>query len=72
MRNLQGECWFLRLGSLAPAMVRFGETLEEIQNYQDALLESLETTFSAPMEQFVKREVKEVKRKRQEVSMVYM
>ncbi|GMI16032.1 hypothetical protein TrLO_g1413 [Triparma laevis f. longispina] len=67
MRNLHGESSRIRLGSLAPAMVRFGETLEEIQNYQDALLSSLETTFSAPMEQFVKREVKEVKRKRQEL-----
>jgi hypothetical protein len=37
--------------------VRFGETLDEIQSYMEALLLSLETTFSAPMEEFVKREV---------------
>lgn len=37
--------------------MRFGETLDEIQSYMEALLLSLETTFSAPMEEFVKREV---------------
>jgi len=57
-----------RLGSLAPILHRFGETLEEIQNYREALLISLETTFSEPMETFVKREVKEVKKKRVEMS----
>jgi hypothetical protein len=64
MMHLQGESWFTRLGDLAPALIRFGETLDEIQNYREALLISLETTFSQPMEAFVKREVKEVNRKR--------
>ena len=50
-------------------MVKFGETLDEIQNYREALLISLETTFSAPMEAFVKREVKEVKKKRKELQL---
>ncbi len=67
MMHLNGDPWFTRLGDLAPALVRFGETLDEIQSYRDALLISLETTFSAPMEAFVKREVKEVKKKRQEM-----
>jgi len=64
MMHLQGESWFTRLGELAPSLVRFGETLDEIQNYREALLVSLETTFSVPMEQFVRREVKEVKKTR--------
>lgn len=67
MMHLQGESWFTRLGELAPSLVRFGETLGEIQNYREALLVSLETTFSVPMEQFVRREVKEVKKKRYEL-----
>jgi len=50
-------------------MVKFGETLDDIQNYREALLISLETTFSAPMEAFVKREVKEVKKKRKELQL---
>ena len=45
MMHLQGESWFTRLGELAPSLVRFGETLDEIQNYREALLVSLETTF---------------------------
>ena len=56
------------LASLSPILRRFGETLEEIQNYREALLISLETTFSQPMEIFVKREVKEVKKKRVEMT----
>jgi hypothetical protein len=67
MMHLQGESWFTRLGDLAPALIRFGETIDEIQNYREALLFSLETTFSQPMEAFVKREVKEVKKKRIEL-----
>jgi hypothetical protein len=50
MMHLQGESWFTRLGDLAPMLVRFGETLDEIQSYRDAFLLSLETTFCAPME----------------------
>ena len=68
MMHLQDtESWFTRLGDLAPALIRFGETLDEIQNYREALLISLETTFSQPLEAFLKREVKEVKKKRIEL-----
>lgn len=56
------ESWFTRLGALAPALVRFGEVLGDIQNYEEALLQSLETTFCAPMEDFVKREVKTIRK----------
>jgi hypothetical protein len=68
LMNLHGESWFTRLGPMAPALVRFGETLDEIQNYVEALLLSLETTFSAPMEEFVKREVKFIRKMKIEVS----
>ncbi|CAN0081455.1 unnamed protein product, partial [Phaeothamnion confervicola] len=72
LMNLQqqggdGPGQYLRLGDLAPALVRFGSTVEEIQNYMEALLLSLETTFSAPMEEFVKREVKFVRKMKAEV-----
>ncbi|CAN0028227.1 unnamed protein product, partial [Discosporangium mesarthrocarpum] len=60
--NLQGESWFTRLGPLANAMVSFGETLGDIQEKEEALLQSLENTFSAPMEEFVKREVKFIRK----------
>lgn len=41
LMHLQGESWFTRLGDLAPALVRFGETFDEIQNYQDAVVSNL-------------------------------
>ncbi len=34
----EAESWFTRLGDLAPALVRFGETFDEIQSYQDAVV----------------------------------
>ncbi len=55
------EAWSNRLGELAPLLSFIGTTFEEIESYRDAVLLSLETTFSAPMEEFVKREVKTVK-----------
>ncbi|CAM9849368.1 unnamed protein product, partial [Choristocarpus tenellus] len=67
LMNLQGESWFTRLGPLAPALVSFGETLGDIQNYEEALLQSLENTFSAPMEEFVKREVKTIRKVNKQV-----
>jgi hypothetical protein len=53
-----GESWFTRLGDLAPALVRFGETFDMIQSYNDAVLFSLESTLLAIMRDFVKRELK--------------
>jgi len=66
-----GESWFSRLGDLAPALVRFGETIDEIQSYNDAVLFSLESTFLAPMREFVKRELKEVKSLKDAVGRAY-
>lgn len=70
LMHLQGEkeSWFQRLGDLSPALIRFGETLDEIQNYNEQLLLSLETTFSAPMEEFVRREVKFIRKMKAEVN----
>lgn len=48
--------------------MRFGETFDEIQSYNDAVLFSLESTFLTPMREFVKRELKEVKTQKEEVS----
>jgi hypothetical protein len=59
--------WFARLGDLAPVLVRFGRTVDEIQGYQDIFLESLENVFAAPMEAFAKREFKEMRKSRKEV-----
>ncbi len=60
--HLHGESWLTRLGVVAHILVHFGETLDEIQNYVEALLLSLENTFTAPMEEFVKREVKNIRK----------
>jgi hypothetical protein len=71
LMHLEGESWFTRLGDLAPALVRFGETIDEIQNLRDAALESLESTFISPMNEFVKRELKEVREQKDEISRAY-
>ncbi len=60
--RLHGESWLTRLGVVAHILVHFGETLDEIQNYVEAFLLSLENTFTAPMEEFVKREVKNIRK----------
>ncbi len=60
--HLHGEDWLKRLGLVAHILVHFGETLDEIQNYVEAFLLSLENTFTAPMEEFVKREVKNIRK----------
>lgn len=65
MSALQEDGWVNHLGELGQLLASFGSALEEIQHYRDALLLSLETTFSVPMEEFVKREVKTVKRLKQ-------
>jgi len=49
-------------------LVRFGETLDEIQTSLESLVYSLESTFSAPMEEFVKQEVRSVIKMKQEVN----
>lgn len=59
---LSDDSWFGRLGDLAILLSKFGDIFEEIESYREAVLLSLETTFSAPMEEFVKREVKEIKK----------
>jgi hypothetical protein len=63
MVNLQKEDgWSARLGEELSGLLAFiGATFEEIESYRDAVLLSLETTFSAPMEEFVRREVKTVR-----------
>lgn len=71
LMHLEGESWFTRLGDLAPALVRFGETFDEIQNYRDAVLMSLEATFLTPMRDFVKRELKEIRDMKDEVNRGY-
>lgn len=68
MMHLKGDAWFKRLGALAPVLVRFGESIDEIQGYQDIFLESLENVFAAPMEAFAKREVKDMRRSRKAVT----
>ena len=60
--NLQEDVWVGRLGDLAPLLSNFGFVLEELQTYRDGVLRSLETTFAEPMEAFVKREVKTIKK----------
>ena len=62
------ETWSAKLGDVAPLLAKFGEVLDEIQAYRDGVLSSLEMTFSAPMEEFVKREVKTVKKLKQDVA----
>ena len=56
------ESWFTRLGALAPALVSLGEVLGDIQTIEEATLQSLENTFCAPMEDFVKREIKTIRK----------
>lgn len=63
--SLQNPVWADRLGDLAPLLSKLGGIFEEIESYRDAVLLSLETTFSAPMEEFVHIEVKTVKKLKQ-------
>ena len=65
--NLQDDVWVSRLGDMGPLLSNFGFVLDEIQLYTDGVLSSLETTFSAPMEEFVKREVKSIKKLKSEM-----
>jgi hypothetical protein len=51
--------WFSGLGDLAPLLVRFGRTMDEIQSYRDMLSTAMENVFAAPLEAFAKRETKE-------------
>lgn len=66
--SLHDPVWADRLGDLAPLLAKLGGIFEEVESYRDAVLLSLETTFSAPMEEFVHIEVKTVKKLKQEVA----
>lgn len=59
---LHRESWFTRLGALAPALEELGRVLGDIQGFQeDILLRPLENAFY-PMEDFVKGEVKTIRK----------
>uniref|UniRef100_A0A7R9U3L3 Uncharacterized protein n=1 Tax=Pinguiococcus pyrenoidosus TaxID=172671 RepID=A0A7R9U3L3_9STRA len=60
-RNGPKSASAVRVGDLGPVLAELGKTVEEIQSYRDTFLVSLETTFCAPMEAFVKREIKGVR-----------
>ncbi|CBJ33893.1 conserved unknown protein [Ectocarpus siliculosus] len=64
LMNPRGESWFTRLGALAPALEELGRVLGDIQGFQeDILLRPLENAFY-PMEDFVKGEVKTIRKVR--------
>eukprot|EP00607_Mallomonas_marina_P008350 CAMPEP_0182424482 /NCGR_PEP_ID=MMETSP1167-20130531/10693_1 /TAXON_ID=2988 /ORGANISM="Mallomonas Sp, Strain CCMP3275" /LENGTH=861 /DNA_ID=CAMNT_0024604331 /DNA_START=153 /DNA_END=2738 /DNA_ORIENTATION=+ len=65
MVGLKESVWVSHLGELGELLSAFGTALDEMHWYRDQLLSSLETTFSSPMDEFVKREVKTVKRLKQ-------
>lgn len=62
--KLQDDDWVLRIGDVATLLSNFGFVLDEVQAYREGVLSSLETTFAAPMEEFVKIEVKTIKKLR--------
>jgi hypothetical protein len=76
MSALREPEWSNRLGDgLSEFLASFGNAFElvflffyspltcfEIESYREAVLLSLETTFSAPMEEFVKLEAKAVRK----------
>ena len=59
--SLQEDTWTQRLGDVAPLLSNFGFVLDEVQSYREGVLASLETTFAAPMEEFVEREKQHIK-----------
>ncbi|CAM9882221.1 unnamed protein product [Ectocarpus sp. 12 AP-2014] len=68
LMNPRGESWFTRLGPLAPALEELGRVLGDIQGFQeDVLLRPLENAFY-PMEDFVKGEVKTIRKMKQEMN----
>ncbi|CAN0046347.1 unnamed protein product [Pylaiella littoralis] len=67
LMNPRGESWFTRLGALAPALESLGRVLEDIHGFQEeTLLRPLEDTFY-PVEDFVKGEVKKIRKMKQEM-----
>ena len=60
--SLQEDTWVQRLGDVAPLLSNFGFVLDEVQSYRDGVLASMETTFAAPMEEFVEREKQHIKK----------
>eukprot|EP00752_Nemacystus_decipiens_P002697 g2518.t1 len=67
LMNERGESWFTRLGPLGSALEELGRVLAEIQGLQEGtLLHPLEAMFG-PMEDFVKREVKTIRKMKQEM-----
>ncbi|CAN0238295.1 unnamed protein product, partial [Ectocarpus fasciculatus] len=68
LMNPRGESWFTRLGALAPALEELGRVLGDIQGFQeDTLLRPLENAFY-PMEDFVKGEIKTIRKMKQEMN----
>ncbi|CAM9470704.1 unnamed protein product, partial [Scytosiphon promiscuus] len=64
LMNPREQSWFTRLGALAPALESLGRVLEDIQVFQEeTLLKPLEKNFY-PMEEFVKTEVKTIRKVR--------
>mmetsp|Transcript_20948 Transcript_20948/g.30198 ORF Transcript_20948/g.30198 Transcript_20948/m.30198 type:complete len:833 (+) Transcript_20948:91-2589(+) len=69
MSQLQEPVWAGRLGEgLSEFLAKFGNAFEMIESYREAVIVSLETTFSAPMEEFVKLEAKSVRKLKNAVS----
>lgn len=68
---LYRESWFTRLGFLAPELESLGRVLEDVQVFQEeTLLHPLEDMFD-PTEDFVKREVKTIRKVRVMYGSVY-
>lgn len=67
LKSLTSDAWVQRFGRVASLLAKFGETFEEIESFREGLLRSLEETFCAPMEEFVRLEVKRVRNMKQEV-----
>lgn len=66
------ESWFTQLGPMGSALESLGGVLEDIQSFQEeTLLHSLEDTFD-PMEDFVKREVKTIRKVSERKRSVYL
>ena len=67
LKSLVSNHWTHRFGRVATLLAKFGDTFDEIESFREGLMRSLEETFCAPMEEFVRLEVKRVRTMKQDM-----
>lgn len=61
LMQCRDQAWCLDKAELSGSLTRFGRTLQEMQDYQEVLMMSLEGTFATPMKLFVTQDVEEAR-----------